>query len=167
MDWTRERHGFRAMARKTAKRRVRKRRPKRKYPKGQKEPLRRADALQFLEHLRHAELIPEAEELIKTMNLLLDKGFVSVECAEEEAHRHRGRDVEDKSAPANQGRHRRQEADTRGVAREEEGHHGARGGPHAEEDLRERHRGDAIGGKAKQDARWHGIPRAAPRVSPG
>ena len=70
--------GFRAMARKAAKRRVRKRRPKRKYPKGQKAPLRRADALQFLEHLRHAELIPEAEELVKTMNLLLDRGFVSL-----------------------------------------------------------------------------------------
>ena len=70
--------GFRAMARKAVKRRVRKRRPKRKYPKGQKAPLRRSDAMQFLEHLRYAELIPEAEELVKTMNLLLDKGFVSL-----------------------------------------------------------------------------------------
>ena len=70
--------GFRAMARRTVKRRIRKRRPKRKYPKGKKPPLRRANAMQFLEHLRYAELIPEAEELVKTMNYLLDKGFVSL-----------------------------------------------------------------------------------------
>ena len=70
--------GFRAMARRTVKRRVRKRRPKRKYPKGQKAPLRRKEAMQFLEHLRYAELIAEAEELVKTMNLLLDNGFVSL-----------------------------------------------------------------------------------------
>ena len=70
--------GYRAMARRAVKRRVRKRRPKRKYPKGQKAPLRRTEAMQFLEHLRFAELIPQAEELVRTMNLLLDKGFVEI-----------------------------------------------------------------------------------------
>ena len=56
---------FRAMARRTVKRRIRKRRPKRKYPKGKKPPLRRANAMQFLEHLRFAGLIPAAEGLVK------------------------------------------------------------------------------------------------------
>lgn len=71
--------GFRVMARKEAKRRRRKKhKPRKKYPKGQKPPLRRAEAMQFLEHLRYADMIPEAEELVKTMNLLLDRGFVSI-----------------------------------------------------------------------------------------
>jgi hypothetical protein len=71
--------GFRAMARKDAKRRLRKKRkPRKKYPKGQKAPPRRPHIMQFLEHLRHADLIPQAEELVKTLNLLLDHAFVSI-----------------------------------------------------------------------------------------
>ena len=70
--------GFRAMARKQAKRRLRKRKPKKKYKKGEKPPLRRKKVMELLESLRLADMIPEAEELVKTMNLLLDKGFVSI-----------------------------------------------------------------------------------------
>lgn len=77
--------GFRAMARKERKRQLRKKRKKRKpnkkYPKGQKPPLRHARAMEFLEHLRYADLIPQAEELVKTMNYLLDQGFVSISIA--------------------------------------------------------------------------------------